>query len=320
MLGPTAAAVLQSCPDGVYLARDGFELDVDAFESAARSQQQALLQQACNLYRGEFLEGVEIRESGFEEWLLSERYRLGELAADAFSRLLDLQITAGNADAAIETARRLVAIVPLDEPAHARLIALYGVLGRRGLAEAHYARCSDLLLRELGQGPGEELKAALAEARRRSPGQLISVAPGPSRPDRMKAYDRPNGGIRKARAGWRAITAGGTILLLLVGLWTLYGYWIGDAGDYKETSLTLPAEPSIAVLPFESLSGDPERSFFAVGLTNDIIIDLSKFSTLFVIASESSFRYRGGRVTVKEVGRDLGVRYVLKGSVQSLDG
>ncbi|MGH6917250.1 MAG: AfsR/SARP family transcriptional regulator, partial [Geminicoccaceae bacterium] len=163
MLGP-AATELQACPDGVRLAREGRELDVDAFESAARSRQQATLQAACDLYRGEFLEGIDIREPGFEEFQLSERYRLGELAADAMARLLDLQIAAGDADAAIATGRRLVAIAPLDEPAHARLIDLYGTLGRRGLAEAHYARCSELLRRELDQAPGDELRAALAEA------------------------------------------------------------------------------------------------------------------------------------------------------------
>lgn len=171
-LGP-AAALLRACPEGVHLGREGLEVDVDAFEAAVRSPQQAALQEACGLYRGAFLEGLEIREAGFEEWQLSERYRLGDLAADAFARLLDLQIAAGDAEAAIATGRRLVAIAPFDEPAHARLIQLYGILGRRGLAEAHYARSVDLLRRELGQGPGEELRAALADARRRPPG--ISV-------------------------------------------------------------------------------------------------------------------------------------------------
>ena len=313
MLGPAAAAVLQSPPDGVRLARDGVELDVDAFESAARSQQQAVLQEACDLYRGEFLEGVEIRE-----WLLSERYRLGELAADAFARLLDLQITAGDADAAIATARRLVAIAPLDEPAHARLIELYAGLGRRGLAEAHYVRCSDLLRRELGQAPGDELRAALAEARRRSPGKSVHFTPGPTRPDAKTSDDRPQNAKRSAKAGWAAFAAAGVMLLLLAGGWTFRGNWIGDAGEAG--GWDLPAEPSIAVMPFENLSSDPERVYFADGITNDIITDLSKFSTLFVIASNSSSRYRGDAVKVKDVARDLGVRYVLEGSVQSLDG
>jgi DNA-binding SARP family transcriptional activator len=172
-LGPAAAAVLQSSSDGVRLAKDEFELDVDAFERSAGSQERKQLHESFDLYHGEFLKGVEIREPGFEDWLLGERYRLEELAAKAFSRLLDLQIAEADGEAAIQTARRLIAIAPLDESAHARLIAQYASLGRRGQAKAHYERCVDLLRRDLGQGPGEELQAALAEARRRSPGRLV---------------------------------------------------------------------------------------------------------------------------------------------------
>jgi TolB-like protein/DNA-binding SARP family transcriptional activator len=319
MLGP-AAALLQTCPDGVRLARAGLEVDVDAFESAARSRQQATLQEACDLYRGEFLEGMEIREPGFEEWLLSERYRLGELAADTVARLLDLQIAAGDADAAIATARRLVAIAPLDESAHARLIELYGTLGRRGLAEAHYARCTDLLRRELDQAPGKELRAAVADARRRPCGTPVRLAPGPSR---ERAHDRPQDATRRTKTAWLASATAGAALLLLVGIWTFQGNSVGDAGQgssYEEAPWKLPAEPSIAVRPFENLSGDPGKAYFADGVTNDIITDLSKFSTLFVSAANSSSRYRGSAVNVQDVARELGVRYVLEGSVHSIDG
>jgi TolB-like protein/DNA-binding SARP family transcriptional activator len=318
MLGPAATA-LRACPDGVRLAREGLDLDVDAFESAARSGQQATLQAACDLYRGTFLEGVEIREPGFEEWQLSERYRLGELAADAFAGLLELQIAAGDADAAIATARRLVAMAPLDEPAHARLIELYGTLGRRGLAEAHYARCTDLLRRELDQAPGGELRAALADARRRPPGASIRLTPGPG-PER--AQDRPQGAERRTRTRWVTAAAAGAMLLAFAAVGIFRGNSIGDAGEgssYAAAPWDLPAEPSIAVMPLENLSGDPEQTYFADGITNDIITDLSKFSTLFVTASDSSSHYRGAAVDVQEVARDLGVRYVLEGSVQRAD-
>ena len=70
------------------------------------------------------------------------------------------------------------------------------------------------------------------------------------------------------------------------------------------------------MLPFENLSGDPEQAYFADGVTNEIVTDLSKFSTLFVIAANSSFRYRGRAVKAQDVARDLGVRYLLEGSVQ----
>jgi adenylate cyclase len=78
----------------------------------------------------------------------------------------------------------------------------------------------------------------------------------------------------------------------------------------------LPDKPSIAVLPFENLSGDPEQDYFADGLVDDIITALSRFSALFVIARNSSFTYKGKMVDIKQVGRELGVRYVLEGSVR----
>jgi len=84
----------------------------------------------------------------------------------------------------------------------------------------------------------------------------------------------------------------------------------------KHTVLALPDKPSIAVLPFQNMSGDPEQEFFSDGLTEDLITDLSKVSALFVIARNSSFSYKGRSVKVQEIGRDLGVRYVLEGSVR----
>ena len=84
----------------------------------------------------------------------------------------------------------------------------------------------------------------------------------------------------------------------------------------QDTELSLPGKPSIAVLPFDNMSGDPDHEFFSDGLTEDIITELSRFSELFVIARNSSFTYKGRAVKIQDVGRDLGVRYVLEGSVR----
>ena len=84
--------------------------------------------------------------------------------------------------------------------------------------------------------------------------------------------------------------------------------------------LTLPDKPSIAVLPFQNMSGDPEQEYFADGIVEDIITALSRFKSLFVIARNSSFTYKGKAVDIKQVGRELGVRYVLEGSVRSAGG
>ncbi|WP_426409716.1 adenylate/guanylate cyclase domain-containing protein [Bradyrhizobium ganzhouense] len=81
-------------------------------------------------------------------------------------------------------------------------------------------------------------------------------------------------------------------------------------------SLALPDRPSIAVLPFTNMSGDPEQEYFADGIVEDIITALSQFKSLFVIARNSSFTYKGKPVDIKRVGRELGVRYVLEGSVR----
>ena len=100
-------------------------------------------------------------------------------------------------------------------------------------------------------------------------------------------------------------------------------YRVSDTGAARQRltpSLPLPDKPSIAVLPFENLSGDPEQEYFADGMVEEIITALSRIRWLFVIARNSSFTYKGQVVNVKQVGRELGVRYVLEGSVRKAGG
>src|SRR5215218_6628122 len=82
------------------------------------------------------------------------------------------------------------------------------------------------------------------------------------------------------------------------------------------SALALPDKPSIAVLPFQNMSGDPEQGYFTDGITEDIITELSRFHSLFVIARNSSFSYKGKSPDIRQVGRELGVRYVLEGSIR----
>src|SRR5258708_36738259 len=78
----------------------------------------------------------------------------------------------------------------------------------------------------------------------------------------------------------------------------------------------LPDKPAVAVLPFQNMSGDPEQESFADGIVEEIITALSRFKSLFVIARNSSFTYKGKAIDIKQVGRELGVAYVLEGSVR----
>ena len=93
-------------------------------------------------------------------------------------------------------------------------------------------------------------------------------------------------------------------------------YSIRPAGAAARPALSLPERPSIAVLPFQNMSGDPEQDYFVDGMVEDIITGLSRIKWLFVIARNSTFTYKGRAVDVKQVGRELGVRYVLEGSVR----
>ena len=87
-----------------------------------------------------------------------------------------------------------------------------------------------------------------------------------------------------------------------------------------DAPLPLPDKPSIAVLPFQNMSGDPEQEYFADGMVEDIITALSRFKSLFVIARNSTFSYKGKSPDIRQVGRELGVRYVLEGSVRKAGG
>ena len=124
---------------------------------------------------------------------------------------------------------------------------------------------------------------------------------------------------RKANAIRTRRRLGATVAVILAmagaGIVVWLQPWKSEI-NYPESSLS--AKASIAVLPFSNLSRDPEQEYFSDGITNDLITDLSKFGDLFVIASTSVFTYKGKAVKVQEVGRDLGVRYIVEGSVQKL--
>src|SRR5262249_33280889 len=94
----------------------------------------------------------------------------------------------------------------------------------------------------------------------------------------------------------------------------------GPLSERLSAAPALPDKPSIAVLPFQNMSGDPEQEYFADGMVEEITTALSRFKWLFVIARNSSFTFKGQAVDIKEVGRKLGVRYVLEGSVRKAAG
>jgi adenylate cyclase len=115
------------------------------------------------------------------------------------------------------------------------------------------------------------------------------------------------------------LIGGGIVTLLYPSLPTFITRPSSLVPQEAPPALPLPDKPSIVVLPFVNLSGDPGQEYFSDGMTEDLITDLSKLSGLFVIARNSAFTYKGKAVKVQEVSKDLGVQYVLEGSVRKVD-
>jgi adenylate cyclase len=117
---------------------------------------------------------------------------------------------------------------------------------------------------------------------------------------------------------WLAIAAVLVLGLVAAGGLAWWQPWGPDVepASVEKMVLPLPDKPSIAVLPFDNMSGDPEQDYFSDGITEDLITDLSRISGLFVIARNSVFTYKDAAIEVRQVARELGVRYVLEGSVR----
>jgi len=154
-----AEPLLNLSGDAIGLHAEAVEVDVIAFEQACAGSDITSLARAAALYRGDFLAGIAAREDPFEEWLAQQRERLAELALGALARLFAEQRKLGSSDEAIQTALRLIAIDPLQEPIHRALMELYVQIGRRAAALRHYRTCAQTFQRELGIDPGAETQA-----------------------------------------------------------------------------------------------------------------------------------------------------------------
>jgi adenylate cyclase len=121
---------------------------------------------------------------------------------------------------------------------------------------------------------------------------------------------------------WRWLAVAAVILILVAGVFAVWNFYLRpdvEPASVERMAFPLPDKPSIAVLPFVNMSGDQEQEYFSDGLTEEIISALSKVPKLFVIARNSTFTYKGKPVKVQKVSEDLGVRYVLEGSVRKAE-
>jgi TolB-like protein/DNA-binding SARP family transcriptional activator len=333
---------LQATRETVALEAGTVAVDAVEFMRLAEAGE---LQQAAELYRGELLDGVSLPDAGFANWLLLERTRLHDLAIAVLSRLLAAQ----SGETAIKTAQRLLQLDPVHEETHRSLMRLYAAHGDRVRALQQYQICRDALQSDLNIGPQAEtnrLYQLIKENRamsERTPGRAPAAelsAETSSMPDPTSGvHDSPQAapeslGERRAEESaepavvhrapparrpplllWLArlrqprLALGALALVALIAAGSLAWNRYADKPDI----------PSIAVLPFDNLSGDPKQEYIVDGITDHLTAALSRFRDLSIIASDSTSKYKGKEVDAQQAGQELGVRYILQGSIQKED-
>jgi adenylate cyclase len=271
------AEALLISEETISLVAERTRVDVLEFLQLVKASDAVSLQRAAELYQDELLSGFAVPDSAFDDWLSDKRQKMRELVEEVLIKLTTLSLATGEQARATAAAQRLLALDPLCEVACRALMQIHASQGQTTQALRLYETQSDRLNHELGVNPEPETVKLYESIRQRRVAMIPAVA-GPVPADVM-ATSRPPAAT-------------------------------------SDASLPLPSKPSIAVLPFQNLSDDRAQEYFADGMVEEIITALSRIRWLFVIARNSSFTYKGQAVDVKQIGRELGVRYVLEGSIR----
>ena len=264
-LGDMADLALQVDRSTVSLQPGLIEVDVLEFERLADIGDYESLTTAADLYQGEFLEGIAIRDAACQEWLDNERSRFKRQFIEILLNLAETQLVSHDFGHAIKSAERLVKQDPLGESGWRLLMRSYFENGDRAHALQAFKRCQQALREELEVDP----ETATIELR-----------------------DQIAGGETKPASTPIPTTTNST------------------AGPSS------PTDHSIAVLPFDNLSGDPEQEYFSDGITDSIILNLSLFPGLQVKSRNSSFAFKQQIKSLGEISQELEVDYIVEGSIR----
>ncbi|MCR9212902.1 MAG: tetratricopeptide repeat protein [Proteobacteria bacterium] len=313
-----AATAFEVDTQSLCLKESVVSSDVVIFEQLLAAGDEASLAQAADIYKGDLLSGIDIPDDAFEEWAGNERRRLNASASHLVEQLSLLATSETSFQNAISLATRLLASDRTNEEAHRSLIRIYLKQGRSTAAAKQFSSCEAALKEELGVAPEEQtvllIRSAPEEAGSLTASDTVS---------RHQKYPREASPAQTTlskthRNSWIVAVA----LCACLGIIGALFFWPDQSAQSEEPAslermaFPLPEKPSIAVLPLVNLSNDPGQERYVDGLTNDIITDLSRFGDLAVIAAYSTFGYKGQTVGIQTVAEQLGVHYVLKGSVQ----
>src|SRR5947199_4487669 len=292
--------------------------DVREFEAALEADQ---AEQALDLYRGSLFNGFHVSEvPEFERWLDEERERLRRRACEGAQLLIERDETARNPVGAARWAQRLTELSPFDESAVQRLVELLDRAGDRAGAVRAYQEFARRLGRDLEVEPSAATRLVMEGIRTRQPAEGVGAAKsaaGAALGERVPALepapsDERDATARRSPTARKRLRLG--LALVVVGLlasgWLLIGQLAG-----AHTAKTTRQPKKLVVLPFANL-GRAGDQYFTDGVTEEITARLSAIGDLRVIASTSANLYRNSRKGIREIGAELGVDYVLEGSVR----
>ena len=307
------AAIVSPGDGAVSLDEKAVWCDAAAFEAALDAGRPG---DALALYRGDLLEGFFVTGAPeFEHWLDGERARLRERASQGAWALAAERAAAGDAVEAGRWARRAAELVPADEAVARRLMTFLSGLGDRAAAVRAFEEFESRLAREYELEPSAETRG-LAETIRKAESQqhpaALAAQPRSAAAPEASAGPPLTGLARSAPVRSRRRAA--VLALLLTGL-LAGGSLVFRAQLGARSTEAARAPKRLVVLPFANL-GPAEEEYFADGITEEIAARLAVIDPLRVIGRTSATRYKRTTKTIQEIGRELGVRYILEGAVR----
>ena len=313
-----ADAILSRGDDEVGLNREIVSCDAVAFDAALDAGKTA---EALELYRGPLLEGFHVSDAApeFGRWVDDERARLARRYAESVEKTATALEAAGDFAGAVTWLRRLAAQDPFSSRVTVRLMRALAASGDPAAAIQHARVHETLLGEELQAPPDPQVAALVRQLQARRPGERVqpplaldrgevasSPAPTPT-PLHREATEAHVNGRRLGRAG---LAFASVFVAVVGGLALTHGRGVGGA----------PAVSCLAVLPFENLSGDTAREYFADALTDGVITELARYERLSVISRTSIVRYKRARKPLPEIARELNCDGVVEGTVVSDGG
>jgi adenylate cyclase len=304
--------------DGEYVTLSSDALDCDV------ARLHALLdgspKEAADLYDGPLFDGLSVRDPVFEEWLTAKRSEVQSLVCKG----LEAASKSSDTSDAIELVRRMLALDPLREDAHRHLMRLLHQSGDRAGALQQFRMCEDILRRELQVGPDASTRALHENIKDDPCDPEPEIAETKSDVGPEKALSSSPKRLHRAMPreyGRQISVVAGVLLALIVAL----AIWSaprgsGPIGTAEQQVPAVPQDekPSIAVLPFSNLSDDKDQEYFSDGIATDLITDLSRIAGLTVISRTSTFAYKLQTAGARAIGRELGARYLVQGSVRKV--